>query len=40
MEFLPLIGKKMSDASVVKERSRLLYPIEEAPDGRVMIKVM
>ncbi|TPP57719.1 Heat shock 70 kDa protein 4 [Fasciola gigantica] len=29
----------MSDVSVLKERSRLLYPVEEGADGRVMIKV-
>ncbi|VDP67499.1 unnamed protein product [Echinostoma caproni] len=39
VEFLPLLGKKITDASVVRQRARLPYPIEEGPDGRVLIKV-
>ncbi|CAL8093237.1 unnamed protein product [Calicophoron daubneyi] len=37
--FLPLVGKKLSDPAVMNERQRLPYRIEEAGDGRVSIRV-
>ncbi|KAF6780507.1 hypothetical protein AHF37_00017 [Paragonimus kellicotti] len=39
VNFLPLVGKKVSDPAVERERRFLPYRVDEGPDGRVAMKV-